>query len=341
MILTIAIPTYNRPEKLARTILALIPQINDQVKILILDNCSEIIISEYLKQFISQETFSNISVVRHITNIGPDANFSRCFELCDTPYIWTLGDDDNVKDNAVQLILHEINTYNVQQPLGFNFFSNCLPTPRNEPVFIKSTDDLVNKLDAFGNWLFISTNVYHTISYLKYLRYAAWGSYSMASQLIPAMVAISDGELFILSEKHIVDNVKAKEIHDKWSDFQLGFTVPNLLETPIRLKKDEFYIFGKKLAFHFDYIWPLSVIYIILKSIDFKIDRIDNYHIYLYEQFFSKTFPFRSQKAAQYRQYYICLFFLKNKSLLTLLLKIRPGIKTRAGRETPFNLFIR
>ena len=103
MILTIAIPTYNRPEKVKNTLIKLIPQVNANVRILILDNCSDVDIKNYLEEIISESNLENINVIRHRTNIGADANFARLFELCNTPYIWTLGDDDRVIDNAVDI----------------------------------------------------------------------------------------------------------------------------------------------------------------------------------------------------------------------------------------------
>lgn len=44
-------------------------------------------------------------VVRKRANIGANANVLRCFELCETEWIWILGDDDHGLPGAVDKIL--------------------------------------------------------------------------------------------------------------------------------------------------------------------------------------------------------------------------------------------
>ncbi len=115
-----------------------------------------------------------------------------------------LGDDDLVEENAVQLILEELNNFKDHDLIGINFNSNCCRVERKSSVTISSTKELAEKLDFFGNWLFISTSIYKTDEYLKHIRYQAWGAYSMASQLVPPMMAISNNKTFVLSDKYIV-----------------------------------------------------------------------------------------------------------------------------------------
>jgi hypothetical protein len=65
-------------------------------------------VANYLKEQIGHNVLDEVEVIRHKTNIGGDANFQRCFELCNTPYIWMLGDDDKIENNALEIILKEI-----------------------------------------------------------------------------------------------------------------------------------------------------------------------------------------------------------------------------------------
>lgn len=340
MILTIAIPTYNRPEKLKETVLDLLPQLTGNVRLMILDNHSDVVIKDYLQLNINLDSYPSVNVIRHNVNIGGDANFIRCFELCDTPYIWTLGDDDKVMPDAVELILKDIETYKNHDLIGFNFNSNNVEVERNAPCLLKSLDDFLYKLDSFGNCETLSTSVYKTEEYSKFLRYAAWASYSMASQFVPAIMALSQNKVLVLSEKYIVNYVRGVDDH-AWSDYQLALGITSLLELPIGLKKEQYKAFGKMTNRHFDFIWPISVLYCILNSVNGNINLIDNYHIYIYKELVLKGFEFRTQKLSKLIQYYTCLFFLRNKAMLKLLLKLRPGIKTRALLVPPFNLFKR
>jgi len=342
MILTIAIPTYNRPEKVRNTILRLIPQLNNNVFLRVLDNHSDVDIKNYVQNDIPPGAADKVEIVRHRINIGADANFARCVELCETPYIWMVGDDDKVEENAVELILKEIELYKELDLIGFNFSSNCCPVERKSPVKISSTRDLAYNLDSFGNWLFISTSVYKTKEYLKYIYMAGWGAYSMASQVVPAMMAISKNKVLVLSEKYIVTNIPVDDVNTKWSDYQLALSLSSLLEAPVGFKGDEYKAFGKKLDMHFNCIYPGDIVFCILKSVNYNIDLIDKYHIYIYRQLIEKTFQFRTaRRYTQVSQYYIGLFLLRNRSVLKVVWNLIPGIKKKSVDSIPFHLFKR
>lgn len=342
MILTIAIPTYNRPAKLRNTLLRLIPQLNELVFLRILDNHSDTDIRSYVQNDITPAVADKIEIIRHKVNIGGDANFQRCFELCETPFIWMIGDDDMVADNAVELILKEIENFKEYDLIGINFNSNCCNKKRISPVTINSTNELAHKLDSFGNWLFISTSVYKTKEYLKYIYMAGWGAYSMASQVVPAMMAISKSKVFVLSEKYIVTNIPVEDVNNKWSDYQLALSLSSLLEAPVGFKGDEYKAFGQKLDMHFNCIYPGDIVYCILKSVNYQIDLVDNYHVYIYKQLIEKTFEFRTaRRFTQVSQYYLGLFLLKNRGLLKILWSLVPGIKKKSSESIPFHLFKR
>ena len=339
MILTIAIPTYNRPEKVRKTLLSLIPQLKENVFITVLDNCSDVDLRTYLQQDIPPSFANSIEVIRHKVNIGADANFQRCVELCTTPYIWILGDDDRVESNAVSSILEELNNFKHLDLIGINFNSNCCQVERKSPVTISSTAELAEKLDFFGNWLFISTSVYKTEEYLKHVRFQMWGAYSMASQLVAPMVAISKNKTLVLSEKYIVSNVPVADRNAKWSDFQISLSLTTLLEANVGFKDDDYYKFGKKLKYQFVLIG--EIVYSILKSVNFNIDLIDDYHIYIYKQIYNRTIEFRDNRFKQSIIFYSWLFFLRNKVLLKVFWKLVPHIRKRAKDSLFFYLFKR
>lgn len=342
MFLTIAIPSYNRPQQVLSTIKSLLPQLNEEVSIMVLDNCSDIIINDFLTREIDEKEFQKVKVIRNRVNIGMDGNICRCFELCTTPYIWTLSDDDKIEPNAVELILQEIDNYKDHDIIGFNFFSNCCTIYniyRNGPVLINSTKELAEKMDVFGNWLFVSTGVYKVKEYLKHFRFGFWGSYSMAAFMVPTMIGISQGKTFVLSDKYIVTNIPLKDVSQKWSDFQITLSLITLLEARVGFKKDEYKKFGEK--FKYQYVWFGDVVYSILKSVNYNIDLIDDYHIYIYQQIYYRTFEFRDQKFKQKLKYYLCLFLLKNKIFLKLLLRFVPKVQLKANAALSFYLFKR
>lgn len=103
-LLSIYIPTYNRPEEIQRQVRLLLPQLKDDVILIVLDNCSDIPV----RNLFTSDELQKFTIKRNKVNIGGDANIARCFEDCSTSWLWTLSDDDFVKDNSVEIVLNEI-----------------------------------------------------------------------------------------------------------------------------------------------------------------------------------------------------------------------------------------
>jgi glycosyltransferase involved in cell wall biosynthesis len=102
--LTIAIPTFNRVEKLKICLSKVLEQIqNCNIEILVCDNGS----TDGTEEFLIKETFSypNLRYFRSKQNYGFDRNVLNCFEKSNGKYIWLLGDDDFILPGAVNSIL--------------------------------------------------------------------------------------------------------------------------------------------------------------------------------------------------------------------------------------------
>lgn len=100
-ILTICIPTYNRPKALNDQLQVLLPQLNNEVKLVVRDNNS----NYDIKKLFPELNYDKFEYIRNDFNIGADANIARCMENCNTKWLWILGDDDLIKNNAVLNIL--------------------------------------------------------------------------------------------------------------------------------------------------------------------------------------------------------------------------------------------
>lgn len=150
-ILTIAIPTYNRPEKIKIQVELLLPQLDDRVDLVIYDNCSDIPVETL---FESSE-LSQFHLVRNRINVGADANIARCFENCTTKWLWTLSDDDLVKEDAVTNILNEL--VNDEQSVFINLCSIKTISTRN---FEEITSEFKNPR-TFVNSFQMSSCIYN------------------------------------------------------------------------------------------------------------------------------------------------------------------------------------
>ncbi len=120
-ILTVAIPTYNRPEAIRTQVMTLLPQLNERVRLVVYDNCS----FPNIEELFNDKELQRFFLVKNKVNVGGDANIARCFENCETKWLWTLSDDDFVKPDSIEYILNILDQsedtvfFNFQKDLSF------------------------------------------------------------------------------------------------------------------------------------------------------------------------------------------------------------------------------
>lgn len=102
-ILTIAVPTYNGARTIRNMLDILLPQVMEEVEVLISDNCS----TDETPQIIAEycEKYPFIKTIRNEKNIGADGNFLQCMRLSTGKYILLLSDDDVLTENSLGVIL--------------------------------------------------------------------------------------------------------------------------------------------------------------------------------------------------------------------------------------------
>lgn len=109
-ILTVGIPTFNRPNELEIILKKLMIQSNQDFYVLISDdstnNSVEILCKEYLKKM------NNLIYHKNEKNLGFSSNVLQLYELNKTEYIWFLCDDDEISDNAIDDIINSLKKYN-------------------------------------------------------------------------------------------------------------------------------------------------------------------------------------------------------------------------------------
>lgn len=111
ILLTIAIPTFNRPKLLLECIDSLIPQIvskyENEVEIVISDNHSEDNPESALVPYLQKYPFIRFS--RNVTNVGDDANGECLINLSTGKYVWLLADDDYLFAKSIGYIFDILN----------------------------------------------------------------------------------------------------------------------------------------------------------------------------------------------------------------------------------------
>jgi len=108
--LSIAIPTYNRAKSLENLLQGLLPQaqkLGNKVEVCISDNASPDTTREVVMNF-ENEYPGLIRYRASEKNLGVDKNILLVMEMSRGEFIWTLGDDDTIAENAVAEVLELI-----------------------------------------------------------------------------------------------------------------------------------------------------------------------------------------------------------------------------------------
>jgi abequosyltransferase len=231
--LTIAIPTYNRNEILAKNIQLLLPQLNEQCTLLIIDNCSDIPVEQTLQNVLAQFPSVNYRLIRNKANIGCNANIMRCFELCETDWLLVLGDDDEVATNAITLALSEIQ----KRPdyTFINFHSEDKQHPiRSDITTTIGLYEFIEKIDYFGSILFISASLFNIKKVMPYLHWGNFMQTSCAPHLAMLFLSLQNtGQCCLLPQTIVKCGSGSTPAQLKLSAVYPSLGLPLLLDLPL------------------------------------------------------------------------------------------------------------
>jgi len=228
-LLTVAIPTYNRPKELRECVEYLRNQTDHRFHLLVIDNASPTPASAILDGLLEDFPALSFNVVRNRVNVGGDANVLRCFELCETEYLWILGDDDAPLPTAVETIHATLQEY--PKALFVNF--TCELHNRLAESTTSNLDEFIGSVDSFSNILFASTSVFRVPETAPHLRFAYRFSYAMAPHIILLLQALMRGPgTCYLSTRRIV-RWTAPPDGTRWSIVAQLLGVGVLLDMPL------------------------------------------------------------------------------------------------------------
>lgn len=184
-ILTIAIPTYNRSLFLKQSLERITSQIKgfeDDIELLVSDNCSTDNTEEVVREFIDRGV--PLSYNRNIANLGMDGNFVYCFKNATAKYVWILGDDDYLLEGTILKLLDLMKS----GEFGLIHLSNIKKHNLDSKVYLDKTKFVG---DISFMITFISANIVQTkyVSQIDFDKYM--GTYFT---LIPVYLTATIGE---------------------------------------------------------------------------------------------------------------------------------------------------
>ena len=101
-LLSICIATYNRAEYIGETLDSIIPQLDDDVELLVVDGASTDNTEEFVRKFVQKE--SRIRYVRLSVKGGVDQDYDKSVELARGEFCWLFTDDDLLRPGAVSAV---------------------------------------------------------------------------------------------------------------------------------------------------------------------------------------------------------------------------------------------
>ena len=156
-ILTIAIPTYNRPVEITSTLRQLFSQDRiEECEIIVVDNASEHSVEEIVRQEVP-EISRRVSFHRNVANIGLSGNLLRCMELARTERLWILADDDDLANHAVSRILEACA---IEESPDFILFAQY-EGQKSYPI-TSSAKEFFDQVETWARLGFVSTGIYRT-----------------------------------------------------------------------------------------------------------------------------------------------------------------------------------
>jgi glycosyltransferase, family 2 len=107
ILLSICIPTYKRANILDEALSSINKAMQlvdkEKIELVVSDNCSPDNTQQVIQKYISRGL--PIKYIINTENIGADNNITQCFRLARGKYVWVLGDDDYLKEEALKTII--------------------------------------------------------------------------------------------------------------------------------------------------------------------------------------------------------------------------------------------
>lgn len=110
--ISLCFPTYNRADKVIRQITFILNEIENvrfdlKVEILVSDNCSNKESQQRLDEFIEGVRLTDFSIIynKNKINVGLIGNLKKITSICDSDYIWFIGDDDTLHPGILSSVL--------------------------------------------------------------------------------------------------------------------------------------------------------------------------------------------------------------------------------------------
>lgn len=150
-LVSIGLPTYNRPELLMRALDSLLSQTHKNLEIIISDNASpDIRVEEVAKSYCNKD--KRVQYIKRNENIGAIRNFWSVLSFCSGEYFMWAADDDEWENDFIEFCLKNIgiagtimcDIETVYQPSGSSIASYMPKLSPNKSAYTNAIEYLNN-----------------------------------------------------------------------------------------------------------------------------------------------------------------------------------------------------
>jgi hypothetical protein len=205
----------------------LAPQLTDDCRLLIIDNCSDTPVSQTMSAGTRPD---RCQVIRHVANIGANANIMRCIELCETDWLWIVGDDDKVQADAVATIFRTLASRSSICYINFSWDG-----VRKHTTDTVGLEGFVSKMDPSTNLPWISSCLFNSATLRANLKFGYQAAYSMLPHVATLLMSLGDKGRCYFSPEQIMDIEDGPvDAMERWSVVNLALGYSTLFDLPLR-----------------------------------------------------------------------------------------------------------
>lgn len=206
----IAIPTFNRVQKLLERVRELKPQLDPGDRLFIFDNATP----GFSPHEHEELDDPRIRVSINKANIGGNANIAKSLASFETGWVWITSDDDPIHSNALAVIRAEISK--VPNCCLVNFASSKGSTRGPGERMAEGLQEFLDLNDGFQNTLLLSNNVVNIEKLTPYMQAAFTGIWMNCPHIAPLISCLQSGGAMMYSAQSIVD-WEPPDPNESWS----------------------------------------------------------------------------------------------------------------------------
>lgn len=244
-LLTIAIPTYNRADKLDNQLHWLHQAIRqedfDTIELAVLDNHSSDHTPDVCQKW-KAILGDKIIIIRNEQNLGLVGNYLKGVTIAQGLFYWGIGDDDKLDSMLIQKLIDEIRQKEHQNITLIHINHRCIDGATNEIIHPKlyesfQEDTLINGIEGLekliesrhsGGFMFITANILHTKTASAFIQSnPVTPDFSLSYPLLLSLYLASKGK-FLFIENPYIDCFYHVSSWRKHAIRVLEYEVPNV-----------------------------------------------------------------------------------------------------------------